>query len=74
MTAPDPNVGQAAPEADLSGWTAAPFSAAGFTHDVYRKGEGPGVVLVVPPGGPVVQLGQRSGRPQSRFRRNRHGN
>ena len=34
-----------APEADLTGWTAAPFSAAGYTHDVYRKGEGPGVVL-----------------------------
>ena len=47
MTAPDPNVaGQAAPEADLTGWTAAPFTAAGFTHDVYRKGEGPGVVLI----------------------------
>ena len=44
---PDPNVaGQAAPEADLTGWTAAPFSAAGYTHDVYRKGEGPGVVLI----------------------------
>lgn len=35
-----------APEADLSGWTAAPFTAAGYTHDVYRKGEGPGVVLI----------------------------
>ena len=35
-----------APEADLTGWTAAPFSAAGFTHDVYRKGDGPGVVLI----------------------------
>jgi dienelactone hydrolase len=35
-----------APEADLTGWTAAPFAAAGYTHDVYRKGEGPGVVLV----------------------------
>jgi dienelactone hydrolase len=35
-----------APEADLTGWTAAPFSAAGYTHDVYRKGEGPGVVLI----------------------------
>ena len=35
-----------APEADLTGWTAAPFTAAGFTHDVYRKGEGPGVVLI----------------------------
>ena len=44
MTAPDPNA--AAPEADLSGWTAAPFTAAGITHDVYRKGEGPGVVLI----------------------------
>lgn len=36
----------AAPEADLTGWTAAPFTAAGFTHDVYRRGEGPGVVLI----------------------------
>src|SRR4029077_14399827 len=35
-----------APEADLTGWTASPFSAAGYTHDVYRKGEGPGVVLI----------------------------
>ena len=35
-----------APEADLTGWTAAPFTAAGITHDVYRKGEGPGVVLI----------------------------
>lgn len=35
-----------APEADLSGWTAAPFTGGGFTHDVYRKGEGPGVVLI----------------------------
>jgi dienelactone hydrolase len=35
-----------APEADLTGWTAAPFSAAGFTHDVYYKGDGPGVVLI----------------------------
>lgn len=36
----------AAPEADLSGWTAEPFTAAGYTHDVYRKGDGPGVVLI----------------------------
>jgi dienelactone hydrolase len=35
-----------APEADLSGWSVAPFSAAGYTHDVYRRGEGPGVVLI----------------------------
>jgi dienelactone hydrolase len=34
------------PEADLTGWTVAPFSAAGYSHDVYRKGEGPGVVLI----------------------------
>src|SRR5690349_10367263 len=35
-----------APEADLSGWSAAPFSGGGYTHDVYRKGDGPGVVLI----------------------------
>lgn len=35
-----------APEADLTGWTAAPFTGGGFTHDVYRKGAGPGVVLM----------------------------
>ncbi|MEO8815872.1 MAG: dienelactone hydrolase family protein [Mycobacterium sp.] len=35
-----------APEADLTGWTAAPFTGGGYTHDVYRKGEGPGVVLM----------------------------
>ncbi|OSC38404.1 dienelactone hydrolase family protein [Mycobacterium decipiens] len=35
-----------APEADLTGWTAAPFSGAGYTHDVYRKGTGPPVVLI----------------------------
>ena len=36
-----------APEADLTGWACEPFSAAGFTHDVYRKGAGPGVVNLV---------------------------
>ena len=47
MTAPDPDVAAgAAPEADLTGWSVAPFTAAGYTHDVYRKGEGPGVVLI----------------------------
>jgi dienelactone hydrolase len=35
-----------APEADLSGWTPTPFTGAGYTHDVYRKGAGPGVVLI----------------------------
>lgn len=47
MTAPDPNVaGQAAPEADLTRWTASPFTAAGITHDVYCRGEGPCVLLI----------------------------
>lgn len=35
-----------APEADLAGWEAAPFTGAGYTYDVYRKGSGPGVVLI----------------------------
>ena len=34
------------PEADLTGWSVAPFTGGGFTYDVYRKGEGPGVVLI----------------------------
>src|ERR1700710_1020683 len=47
MTSPESDVAAgAAPEADLTGWSAAPFTAAGFTYDVYRKGEGPGVVLI----------------------------
>ena len=35
-----------APEGDLTGWTGAPFTGAGITHDVYQKGEGPGVILI----------------------------
>jgi dienelactone hydrolase len=35
-----------APQADLSGWSVEPFTGGGFTHDVYRKGTGPGVVLI----------------------------
>ncbi|OBH21552.1 dienelactone hydrolase family protein [Mycobacterium sp. E3247] len=35
-----------APQADLSGWSVAPFTGGGYTHDVYRKGSGPGVVLI----------------------------
>lgn len=35
-----------APEADLSGWSVSPFTGAGYTHNVYRKGSGPGVVLI----------------------------
>ncbi|MCV7179550.1 dienelactone hydrolase family protein [Mycolicibacterium sphagni] len=47
MSGAESNVpGQAAPTADLTGWISEPFSAAGFTHDVYRKGDGPGVVLI----------------------------
>ncbi|BBX15198.1 dienelactone hydrolase [Mycolicibacterium duvalii] len=34
------------PESDLTGWVATPFTAAGLTYDVYRKGQGPGVVLI----------------------------
>lgn len=26
------------PESDLTGWVATPFTAAGLTYDVYRKG------------------------------------
>jgi dienelactone hydrolase len=35
-----------APAADLTGWTGSPFTGAGITHDLYQKGEGPGVVLI----------------------------
>lgn len=34
------------PEADLTGWVSAPFTGAGFTYEVYRRGGGPGVVLM----------------------------
>ena len=30
----------------LDGWVCASFTAAGITHDVYRRGSGPGVVVV----------------------------
>ena len=32
--------------AELAGWEKSSFTAAGFTRDVYRKGSGPGVVVV----------------------------
>jgi len=35
-----------APVANLDGWICEPFAAAGFTYDVYRRGSGPGVVLI----------------------------
>jgi dienelactone hydrolase len=31
---------------DLTEWDRASFSAAGFTHDTYRRGTGPGVVVI----------------------------
>lgn len=47
-------------KAQFAGWTCEPFTAGGFTHDVYRKGSGPGVVLIpempgIHPG--VLELG-----------------
>ncbi len=30
----------------MAGWERASFSAAGFTHDAYRKGNGPGVIVI----------------------------
>ena len=30
----------------LDGWERASFAAAGFTHDTYRKGSGPGVIVI----------------------------
>jgi dienelactone hydrolase len=30
----------------LPGWTRSPFSAAGFTRDTFRRGEGPGVIVI----------------------------
>ena len=30
----------------LAGWERSPFRAAGIAHDVYRKGSGPGVVVI----------------------------
>ena len=32
--------------ADLSGWTKGSFTAAGITHDTYRRGSGPGIIVV----------------------------
>jgi dienelactone hydrolase len=35
-----------APSAVLEGWAQSSFTAAGFTRDVYRRGTGPGVIVV----------------------------
>lgn len=32
--------------ADLSGWTKGSFTAAGITHETYRRGSGPGIIVV----------------------------
>jgi dienelactone hydrolase len=34
------------PEAALTGWSVTPFTGGGYTHDVYRRGQGPGVVVI----------------------------
>lgn len=43
------------PGADLTGWTPEPFTAAGYNHEVFYKGDGPGVVLI--PEMPGVHVG-----------------
>ncbi|MBT0768744.1 dienelactone hydrolase family protein [Kineosporia sp. J2-2] len=35
-----------APVGTLEGWTRSPFTGGGLTYDVYRRGSGPGVVLI----------------------------
>lgn len=35
-----------APTGTLDGWSVAPFTGGGITHDCYEKGSGPGVVLI----------------------------
>lgn len=35
-----------APTSTLEGWSRAPFTGGGLTHDCYEKGDGPGVVLI----------------------------
>ena len=66
-----------APEADLTGWSAQPFTGGGYTHDVYRRGDGPGVVLIpeipgIHPGAPStgaptgVRCAARDGAVQGR--------
>ena len=46
----------------LAGWDVAPFTYAGLTHDVYRSGDGPGVILIpeIPGATPaVIALAER---------------
>ena len=35
-----------APVSTLDGWAVSPFTGGGYTHDVYERGSGPGVVLI----------------------------
>lgn len=39
-------MGSSAPVGRIEDWRATPFTASGVTHDVYERGDGPGVVLV----------------------------
>jgi dienelactone hydrolase len=41
-----PDSKTSAPTGTLDGWTVAPFTGGGITHDCYEKGAGPGVVLI----------------------------
>src|SRR5688572_12543207 len=34
------------PMSSLEGWTRSEFTAGGVTHPAYRKGEGPGVIVI----------------------------
>lgn len=46
----------------LAGWSVSPFTYDGITHDVYRSGDGPGVILIpeIPGATPeVIALGER---------------
>ena len=46
----------------LAGWNVSPFTHDGITHDVYRRGDGPGVILIpeIPGATPaVIALGER---------------
>ena len=38
---------------DLPGWVGAPFAAGGYAFDVYRKGAGPGVIVIPEVPGPT---------------------
>ncbi|MFT6392267.1 MAG: hypothetical protein ACJA14_001791 [Ilumatobacter sp.] len=43
---PRDNVGMSDADTVLTGWERSEFSAGGFTHNTYRKGSGPGVIVI----------------------------